>query len=213
MKPEIIVVTGNIGSGKSTVINKIKEMNGSIDFFNFDDYTKELYQQDDVKKFLMSMFGTDNKAEISDKVFNNDAHQLGKSEMSTIMLETLNDFFFKRVEEKFSKLVNEARRHLVIEFPMFFEMMEKSEVFKLLRSKVKVIAVVCDNKIRRKRVKARDGFDGSKIDKIFRSQMEQTKKIEKSDYYIDTSLENCDIILNELLKTKFKKVFNVDKRQ
>ena len=212
MKPEVIIVTGNIGAGKSTVINKIKEMNGAIEFYNLDDYTKELYEKEEVQQFLMTMFGTTVKEEISNKVFAG-ARNIGKSESSKAMLEVLNDFFFKFVESKIIDLVTSAKRHTVIEFPLFFEMMEKSAELKLLRSKVKVIAVVCDNKIRRERVKARDGFDGSKIDTIFSSQMDQIKKMEKSDYYIDTSLENCDIILDELLKTKFKKVFNVDKHQ
>lgn len=48
MKIETIVITGGIGSGKSSVIESIKrQTEKKVSFFNFDDFTKELYERED----------------------------------------------------------------------------------------------------------------------------------------------------------------------
>ncbi len=208
MKNETIVVTGNIGSGKSTVINTIKAASEvKAEFFNFDDYTRELYERDDVKAFLIAMFGTADRKEISDKVFAS-GRQLGKTEVANALRDCLNDFFFKLVEEKFLELVNrKSNRTLVIEFPMFFEMQKRSIPFQLYRAKVKVITVACDDRIRVGRVMSRDGVSEEKVAAIVASQMPQEEKIENADYVIDTSLENCEARVRELMETKLKKAF------
>ena len=62
MKIETIVVTGSIGSGKSSVLETIKrESEAKVEFFSFDDYTKELYKREDVRNFLTVMFGNSAK--------------------------------------------------------------------------------------------------------------------------------------------------------
>ena len=56
MKIETIVVTGSIGSGKSKVLKTIRDKSEiKVGFFSFDEFTRDLYQRDDVKKFLMMM--------------------------------------------------------------------------------------------------------------------------------------------------------------
>ena len=209
MKIETIVVTGNIGSGKSTVINTIKaESKVKVEFFNFDDYTRELYERDDVKAFLKAMFGTTDRKEISDKVFAA-GRQLGKTEVANALLESLNEFFFKLVEEKFLELVNRKQHHTtVIEFPMFFEMKQRSLPIQMARSKVKVITVACDDDLRMSRVKSRDGFNEGKIAAIVASQLPQSVKVENADYVIDTSHGHCETRIRDLMKVKFKRVFD-----
>lgn len=209
MKIETIVVTGNIGSGKSTVINTIKaESKVKVEFFNFDDYTRELYERDDVKAFLKAMFGTTDRKEISDKVFAA-GRQLGKTEVANALLESLNEFFFKLVEEKFLELVNRKQHHTtVIEFPMFFEMKQRSLPIQMARSKVKVITVACDDDLRMSRVKSRDGFNEGKIAAIVASQLPQSVKVENADYVIDTSHGHCETCIRDLMKVKFKRVFD-----
>ena len=133
---------------------------------------------------------------------------MGKTETVNIMREGLNDFFFGLVEEKFLELVNRKERSsLIIEFPMYFEMLERSNAMKLARSKVKVIAVVCDEETRMRRVKNRDGFDEQKIKTIVESQVNQSFKIENADYVIDTTDGHCETHVRDLMKVKFKKVF------
>ena len=198
MKIETIVVTGNIGSGKSSIISTIKSfVENKVEFFSFDEFTKELYENDEVKRFLMLMFGTTQKSAISDMAF-----------ASSVMKEMLDKFFFKFVEQKFLDLVNrEDRTSLVIEFPLFFEMERLSIPIQLVRSKVKVIVVACDDEVRVARVKNRDNFDEVKIQSIMASQMAQADKIEKADYVVDTTNGQCDDYVRDLLKHKFKGVF------
>ena len=208
MKNEIIVVTGSIGSGKSRVLETIKNLSQvKVDFFSFDEFTRELYLREDVRDFLTVMFGTTDRSKISDMVFAA-GRQMGKTETVSILHEQLNDFFFKLVEEKFIELVNRKQNStLVIEMPLFFEMKERSSAIQMVRSKVKVIAVVCDEAVRMQRVKLRDGFSEDKIKSIVSSQIPQEVKVEKADYVIDTTDGHCDVHVQDLMKVKFKKVF------
>ena len=208
MKNEIIVVTGSIGSGKSRVLETIKNFSQvKVDFFSFDEFTRELYLREDVRDFLTVMFGTTDRSKISDMVFAA-GRQMGKTETVNILREQLNDFFFKLVEEKFIELVNRKQNStLVIEMPLFFEMKERSTAIQMVRSKVKVIAVVCDEAVRMQRVKLRDGFSEDKIKSIVSSQLPQEIKVEKADYVIDTTDGHCEVHVQNLMKVKFKKVF------
>lgn len=208
MKNETIVVTGSIGSGKSRVLEAIKNFSQvKVDFFSFDEFTRELYLREDVRDFLTVMFGTTDRSKISDMVFAA-GRQMGKTETVNILREQLNDFFFKLVEEKFIELVNRKQNStLVIEMPLFFEMKEHSTAIQMVRSKVKVIAVVCDEAVRMQRVKLRDGFSEDKIKSIVSSQIPQEVKVEKADYVIDTTDGHCDFRVQDLMKVKFKKVF------
>lgn len=209
MKIETIVVTGNIGSGKSTVINTIKaESKVKVEFFSFDDFTRELYEREDVKAFLTAMFGTTDRKEISDKVFAA-GRQLGKTEVANALRDCLNEFFFKIVEDKFLELVNRKNHQtMVIEFPMFFEMKQRSLPIQMSRSKVKVITVACDESIRMERVKSRDGISEEKIAAIVASQLPQEVKVENADYVIDTSHGHCENHIRDLMRIKFKRVFH-----
>lgn len=197
MTVNTIVITGGIGSGKSTIINKIKQTaQTKVDFFSFDEYTKQQYDCPKVKEFLITMFGTDDRTRISDIVFK-----------CPEMREALNSYFRCFVEDKFLELVNRKSPHnLVIEFPLFFEMMEVTPSMQLVRSKVKVVAVTCDEEIRKARVIARDGFNSEKVDAIIASQKSDQYKISNSDYCVDTA-GNTDENVVSLMTTKFKKVF------
>lgn len=208
MKFETIIVTGGIGSGKSRALEAIKaESEVKVDFFSFDDYTKELYTRQDVLDFLQVMFGTTDRSKISNMVFKS-ARSSGKTQSTNVMLESLNKYFFGLVEAKFLELVNrKAHSTLVIEFPMFFEMKELSNEIKLARSKVKVIAITCDAAVRYQRVQSRDGADAEKIKAIMESQLDQDAKASRSDYIIDTTDGNTDIKVRELIRSKFKKAF------
>lgn len=208
MKNETIVITGGIGSGKSSVIECIKRNTEvKVGFFNFDDFTKELYDREDVKKFLKTMFGTSDKKEISDIVFNSE-RQMSKTEITNILLDQLNEYFFKLVEDKFIELVNRKPVNtLVIEMPMFFEMKKLSSKMQMVRNKVKVVVVVADDEVRINRVINRDGFTEQKVRDIMNTQVSQTVKVENADYVIDNTSGSCEINVIDLMKHKFKKVF------
>lgn len=208
MKIETIVITGGIGSGKSRVLEAIKKQSEvKVDFFNFDDYTKELYELPSVRKFLMTMFGTTDRKKISDMVFAG-SRQIGKTQTVDILRDQLNDFFFHLVEDKFVELVNRKQhRTLIIEMPMYFEMEERSTEMQLVRSKIKVITVGCDEDIQIDRVKNRDGFTEEKIHSIIASQKDRFYKVEHADYVIDTTNNDTEEQVTSLMRSKFKKIF------
>lgn len=198
MKNEIIVISGGIGSGKTSFINAIKELSEvKIDFFSFDEFTKELFKKNEVQEFLMIMFGTTEQSKISDMVFKHEA-----------LLQSLNEFLFNFVEEKFLELVNMKHHHpLVIEFPMFFEVKEISDAIKFVRDKFKVVLITADESVRMNRVKNRNNFSEEKIKNIFKAQMQQDQKIVLADYVVDTSNQTSMEAAEKLMKNKFKKVF------
>lgn len=198
MKFETIVVTGGIGSGKSFIAKAIQQKaETKVEYFNFDDFTKELYLRQDIQDFLMFMFGTCNRSKISDLVFGNE-----------VMRYEINKFFFSHVEAKFMELVNrKAHSTLVIEFPMCFEMMQISNSIQLIRSKFKTISVTCDDATRYRRVQNRDGFSIDKIQSIVVSQMPQQQKNEYADYVIDTSNDGGLDQLDQLMRNQLKKAF------
>lgn len=198
MKNEIIVVSGGIGLGKSTFIKAINEFSEvKVDFFSFDDFTKELFKRSDVQDFLMIMFGTTDQLKISDMVFKHEA-----------LLQSLNEFLFQFVEEKFLELVNTKHHHpLVIEFPMFFEVKEISDAIKFVRDKFKVVLITADDSVRINRVKHRNNFTEEKIKNIMAAQMSQEKKAVLADYVVDTSNQETKHAAEQLMKNKFKKVF------
>lgn len=208
MKIETIVITGGIGSGKSRVLETIKKQSEiKVDFFSFDEYTRELYELQSVKSFLMTMFGTDDRTKISDMVFASGS-QMGKTETVNILREQLNDYFFKLVEEKFLELVaRKTHRTLVIEMPMYFNMEEASILMRMVRSKYKVVVVGCDDDVQIERVKSRDGFTEEKIRNIMASQKDKFYQVEHADYVIDTTNNDTEQQVITLMRDRFKKVF------
>ena len=95
-------ITGNIGSGKTTVCKVFETLN--IPIFNADEAARKVYLNDNVKKEVISLLGTEsyynnilNKEYVAKKIFNNPS-----------LLESLNkiihpatfDFFYKWVEKQ-----------------------------------------------------------------------------------------------------------------
>lgn len=95
-------ITGNIGSGKTTVCKVFETLN--IPIFNADEAARKVYLNDNVKKEVIILLGTEsyynnilNKEYVAKKIFNNPS-----------LLESLNkiihpatfDFFYKWVEKQ-----------------------------------------------------------------------------------------------------------------
>ena len=177
MKP--IIITGNIGSGKSTLIKGICGEFPNIRTFSFDDFTKELYQQPEIVDFLIEHFGTADKSTVSDLIFGTSGDE---------MREKLNSHFYKLVEEKFVDLVTVPQdAPLLIEMPLYFEMLAKSQSMQMLRNCVYVVTVIADDSVRIERVKNRDGFTLEKIQVIMNKQMDQQEKVAGSDFCLDNT--------------------------
>lgn len=161
-----IVITGNIGSGKSTVVKQLMPQISDYDLFDFDETVKQMYQLDHFKDQLKCLFGTNNKAEVSDIV-----HR--------------DVFAMQKLEDMSNQLLVEATRQaalsnkVVLDIPLFFEHERAWEIKPDL-----IVCVTCPREIRFGRVKVRNGFSDDKIDSIMEKQLTDHQKAERSHWVI-----------------------------
>lgn len=164
-----IIVTGNIGCGKSTVCQALQERLPGYEMASIDDLVRTLYTDPDFQQELITRFGTTDRKQVAQIVFADpDARH---------RLERLTDALLaQQVTELF------ARPNIIIEFPLFFEM-------GYLRGKdMVVLAVVCDESLQQTRVMARDGLDAAAYQARASSTLTQKTKAAFSDLALDTGL-------------------------
>ncbi len=163
------VVTGNIGCGKSTVVNMLRDMLPEHTVFDFDKMVNQLYGNPEVELLLLVNFGSSDKKTISDIVFKDPA-QMKKVE------QIMNGQIEKHVDDAF-QLDN-----VIIDMPLFFEYFDR------YRSQVDgVVCVTCLPEKQRNRIRSRNGFSDEKIDAILAKQLTQEEKARRSDVVIDNS--------------------------
>lgn len=161
-----IVITGNMGCGKSTAVEVFKRALPHYTFFNFDECVADLYKDSVMQMILDAEFGTHVKAEISD-IVHNDAAALQR-------LRNYTDSYLVTAIANANKEVN-----VIFDIPLYFEF---NHVMKLTPDCV--ICVASDVKSQIERVKARSGFSEEKIQTILAKQLPQQEKVDKSDYVL-----------------------------
>ena len=104
----LVGLTGNIGSGKSTIANAFKALGCII--FNSDEVAKEAYFDKEIKLRVVSLLGPDsfeenkpNKAYISNKIFND-----------VNLLNNINQIIHPFVKNKFIELVKQNKNKIII---------------------------------------------------------------------------------------------------
>lgn len=179
-------LTGNIGSGKSTV-SKIFEILG-IPVFHADDEAKKFLAHSKVLSYLVSEYGSEvvkngivNRKALAEIVFNNKES-----------LQELNDLIHPLVKEAFliwteknshyPYIIQEAAILFESGFDQFFD---------------KVIMVSCDEGVAIQRVMNRDGVSESQVRERLKNQMDQIEKIERSDFVISNNED--EMILPQVL--------------
>jgi dephospho-CoA kinase len=164
-----IVVTGGIGSGKSTVSKElIKHMPG-YELVSADQIVHELYEQNArFKADLIKRFGTAERKEIAVIVFANPARR--------VELEVLSWAYLAQVVDAVFDMPN-----VVFEFPLFFEHPH------WLGLQDAVVLVHCTESVQRERVLARDGISAENFERIRRAQLPVDEKLKRADFAIDTT--------------------------
>jgi dephospho-CoA kinase len=167
-------LTGNIGSGKSTVAKLFAEI--GIPVYEADKTAKELLFDSNVKDLIVSNFGKDildNTDEISRKslasiVFNDNAK-----------LNLLNSIIHPFVINDFEKWANqyESVSYLIHEAAILFETGYDKIVDK-------IITVTCPEALRIKRIMIRDGLKEEDIRQRIKNQWQEEEKIILSDFII-----------------------------
>ena len=164
-----IVVTGGIGSGKSTVVSHLRTLLDDYEFFDMDEYVKGLYDHAYIRSELMRVFGTDVKSEISSIVYQ---YPSDKQKLYDIMNQHIID-----------ELNNASHaRNIVFDMPLYFEMTHMIALVPDL-----IVCVACSSETQKQRIRIRNGFSDQKIDSIIAQQLPVSEKKRMSDIVIDSN--------------------------
>lgn len=164
-----LIVTGGIGSGKTTVVSHLQTLLDDYLFFDVDDFVRGLYQNDRISQSLMDAFGTSDRKQISDIVFATPSKKL-----------ELYDIINPRVISAINDMAKQD--DIVFDMPLYFEMRGLIEIEPDL-----VLCVACSHETQVQRIKARNGFSDEKIQSIISQQLPVSEKKRLSDIVIDSN--------------------------
>lgn len=177
MNPSRIVITGLIASGKSTLVEILRE-EGFV-----------VIDADKVNKKLIEEGGTNYLAIKNEADFKEafDGDRLDKKKLGQIIfsdpkkMEKLNSITHKNIIREIEKEIESVDKKTVfIEIPLYFQMKEKFE-------NNGVILVTCKKDVQIKRLMARDKISESFAKKKIESQDTLAYMVDNSDIIIDNS--------------------------
>ncbi len=176
----VIGVTGNTGSGKSTVSTIIKNNTGAL-VIDADKVVKELmvsgneYYEETVKLF-------------GEVIVNKEKQKIDNKKLAKIIFEDeekrekLNKLTFKYVGKRTKELIleNKEKEVVVLDFPLLYE----GKFDKICNC---VIAVVSDEETKISRIKERDRITKEAAKKRLGAQIDEEELKKKADYIVDNS--------------------------
>lgn len=144
-----MIITGNIGSGKSYFTKRLKEKLNmpEVLFFDFDIELQAMYDDPEFKTLLERDIGTSDRKEVAKLVL------VPGNTVGSRLAYIAGRFMVRFMEEIFA-----SNRHFIIEIPYYFEMMIKDpkSIIALTREQVYVISVLGpDDEQRFERIKER----------------------------------------------------------
>ena len=185
---KIIGLTGNIGSGKSSVARMFRELGAEI--IDADQIARDVVKHGTpALEELIYAFGEQilnqdrslNRQAVGDIVFNDKEKR-----------ETLNSIIHPRIYEEINKRLRELEAKntdvAIIEAALI---VEKKGLINLID---KLVVVSVDKAVQTERLMKRDGLSPEDISARINSQMENEEKIKHADYVIDN---NQDLALTE----------------
>lgn len=205
---KVVNITGGIGTGKSSVADKVEEM--GYDVLRSDDIAKDLMKNDEsLKKKLIKEFGDEfykngevNKSFVASKVFGNDEESKKRlSKLNSIVHPAVIDHNMNSID----KLFDEGKEMVFVESALTFEIgMEDAYDY--------IIVVDSPDEIRIPRVMKRNSITKEEVQKRISNQMNMVEKRKYADFVIDNKgsieeLKNSTKFVVELLeKMPAKKV-------
>ena len=173
---KVIVVTGGIASGKSTVVNLLSEIGGKgLQVFDCDKAVEDLQKSGKLSRDLVTAFGADaldekgavNKDKLRD-IVRHDAE--GRHKLNEIVHPKVAQMCLEaQVEARRSELVHT----FVVDIPLYFESPANFGA-----DRVCLVAVTPETQIQR--MAERDGFDREAAEAMIAAQMPTQEKIEKA---------------------------------
>jgi dephospho-CoA kinase len=180
MKPKRIGITGNIGSGKSTVAKLLVEKGGAL--IDADAIAREVTNDVNVLEQIATQLGSDliingklDRAKTAELVFNN-------PEARKILNSIIHPLVRQRSEEKMQTLALSSSPPPVIlqDIPLLYE----NSLEKTLDG---VIVVYAPLEVRLERVKSRSNMTDKEFYARDQAQMSLEEKVQQADYVIDNS--------------------------
>ena len=164
-----IVVTGSIGTGKSTVCQALLQHMPGYELVSADQMVQALYANNaEFQAGLQSKFGTTDRKAIARIVFADRARRFEIVRLSRAS-----------PPQAFAALF--LKENVIFEFPLFFEHPH------WIGCPDVVVVLGCDEQTQRARVYARDGISVEAFDRILAAQLPQAEKAKRADIYLDTS--------------------------
>ena len=178
-----IVLTGGIGTGKSTVASFLRLYGYKI--IDADEISKKIFEEK--KDKIKEIFGTNDRKELRKTVFNDKEK-----------LKILEDLILPDVKKEVLKQSQKLEKDNVpyfVDLPLFFEKQNYSEFDK-------VLVVYAPKKTQIKRVMSRDNVDEKSAKAILNNQRDIEEKKALADFVIDNSkdLKNLQRELEDFLK-------------
>lgn len=176
---KIIGITGNSGSGKSTVC-KILEMKYNIEIIDADRIARQLTEQRSAYlEDIVKLFGEDileentklNRKRLAQIIYNDNKKR-----------EELNRITFIHVVDKIKTIIKDIKgvNLLVIDAPLLFES-KLNEICDV------IVGIVANENIKLDRICQRDRIDEQSASKRIDVQVNQDYIIEHSDYIIENN--------------------------
>jgi dephospho-CoA kinase len=173
MKQLKVGITGNLGSGKTTVSKLFEELD--IPVFNSDKAAREAESDEEMKDKIKEILGDDiyvngeiDRPRMREMVFKN-AH----------ILKQMNDLISPFIKVSFNEfcLKNKNSHIIMIESAILLELNATEGLDKL-------IVVTADEEIRIKRAMRRDGITREQVMDKIKAQFSDTDKVNKANYLI-----------------------------
>ena len=172
-----IVITGGIGSGKSTVTELLHQELSGFKVLSVDKLVAKMYDDPMIGDQLIERLGTKEKKDVSDIVFRN-----------AKLREAVEKLFASQINLAINHEI-ELNQNLIIEFPLLFE--KGGDIVKDFHY---VVSVVAPEKLRVERVIKRNGFSREKIESIMSAQVSDEERCSRSNFVIENSVDDLDLL-------------------
>lgn len=176
-----IVLTGSIGTGKSTILKIFEEFGARI--WSADEVVKDLYQNDvELFAFIYKNFP---QTILQNKVnFPLLRNHLQRAPMD---LKKLEDIIHPKVSQSRERFLEDDNFVNICEIPLYFETGRKGNFDK-------IIVIIASLETQKQRVLERGTMNLQQFQIIMDKQLPSAEKVKYADYVIDTD--------NELAKTR-----------
>ena len=163
-----VVLTGGIGTGKSTVASFLKMFGYKI--IDADEISRQVFEEQ--KEKIEKIFGTVDRKELRNIVFNDKEK-----------LKTLENIILPEVRKRVINFAEKYEKDGVkyfVDLPLYFEKQNYPEF-------TKALVIYAPKELQVKRVMQRDGVSEKEARSILNNQLDIELKKQKADFVIDNS--------------------------